>query len=156
LLGRDLVHLALMDLFGLMEVVFPPASVQSWCPAAVKHRPFGDAVFTLLWQASYGAENLDLLLHEEQGAEQFGLFQPIFQPYFPAWKKILVLPEPEGRDGVFVFRVSLGKVWRQIAIPANLTLDDLMDAILDSINFDFDHLYEFTYRDQFGATVSAS
>jgi hypothetical protein len=82
--------------------------------------------------------------------------QSIFRPYFPAWQKVLVLPEPEARDGVFVFRVSLGKVWRRIAIPADLTLDDLMGTILESVNFDDDHLYEFTYRNRFGASVHAN
>src|SRR6266542_231041 len=39
-IGNDMFHLALMDLFGLMEVEFPATPVQPWCPAAVKHRPF--------------------------------------------------------------------------------------------------------------------
>src|SRR5262249_42728493 len=99
LLARHLFHVALMDLFGLMEVVLPASPMQPWSPAAVKHRPFGDAVFTLLWQASYGTEALALLLRQEEGADPFGLLQPIFQPYFSAWKKKLVLPEPETRDG---------------------------------------------------------
>src|SRR5207248_10689832 len=46
MLGHDSFHLALMDLFGLMEVVFPASPVQPWCAAAVNHRPFGDSVFS--------------------------------------------------------------------------------------------------------------
>jgi hypothetical protein len=68
----------------------------------------------------------------------------------------LVVPASEVRDGVFMFRVSLGKVRRVIAIPADLTLDDLADAILDAVDFDRDHLYEFTYRDRLGRTVTVS
>ena len=46
--GRDFYLLALMDLFGLLEVEQPRRPVTPWCPAGVKHVPFGDAVFTLL------------------------------------------------------------------------------------------------------------
>ncbi|MBI1914976.1 MAG: plasmid pRiA4b ORF-3 family protein [Planctomycetes bacterium] len=156
-IGRNLFHVALMDLFGLLEVELPSSPVKPWCPAAIKHQPFGDAVFTLLWQSSFGSDNLDLLLHHNGNDEdgRFGRLQPIFQPYFPAWQKVFVLPEPEAKDGVFVFRVSLGKVWRQIAIPADLSLDDLVGAILDCFDFDSDHLYEFTYRDRFGGLARA-
>ena len=34
------------------------------------------------------------------------------------------------------------------------TLDDLATTILRSLKFDFDHLYEFIYRDRMGATVA--
>ena len=57
--------------------------------------------------------------------------------------------------GTFVFKVTLNDIWRRIAISAGATLDSLAAAILHSVRFDFDHLYEFVYRDPFGATVRA-
>ncbi len=39
-------------------------------------------------------------------------------------------------EGTFVFRVSLGKVWRLIALPADASLDDLVDWILRSVKFE--------------------
>ena len=65
------------------------------------------------------------------------------QPYFPQRVNNLKLPEPEFRDGVYYFKVSLGKPWRRIAIPANATLDDLAGCIIDAFDFDGDHLYAF-------------
>ena len=85
---------------------------------------------------------------------RFGDWQPLFQPYFPEWRENLELPVPEARDGVFVFRVSLGKPWRLIAMPAEATLDDLVDMILHSVEFDSDHLYEFSFRNRLGAEVT--
>ncbi|MCI0464096.1 MAG: plasmid pRiA4b ORF-3 family protein [Gemmataceae bacterium] len=158
--GPGFHHLALMDLFGLMEVEHPKKPPQPWCPAAVKHLPFGDAVFLLVggkvrnWLFDLEAE--DESDDEESRPEGFGRWQPIFQPYFPEWRNNLVVPEEGPRDGVFVFKVALGKVWRKIAIPARLTLEDLAGAILDSVDFDDDHLYEFTYRNRLGATVRVS
>ncbi len=74
---------------------------------------------------------------------------------FPEWRENLRFPEPELREGEFIFQVSLGKIWRLIAMPAGSTLDDLIGQILNSVDFDFDHLYEFTYRDRLGANVSS-
>jgi hypothetical protein len=156
-LGRAFYHLALLDLFGLMEVEHPRTPVQPWCPAGLKHLPFGDAVFSLLgekfaftWR---GADDED---EEAPGDVTFGRWQPIFQPYFPEWRNNLVVPGVEARGGIFVFRAALGKARRLIAIPARLTLDDLAGAILDSVDFDDDHLYEFTYRDRFGAEMTVT
>jgi Plasmid pRiA4b ORF-3-like protein len=59
----------------------------------------------------------------------------------------------EPRDGTFVFRVACGKVWRLIALPADATLDDLLEWVLRSFKFDNDHLCRFTYINRFGCTV---
>jgi hypothetical protein len=47
--------------------------------------------------------------------------------------------------------VQLGQLRSRIALPAHDTLDDLADTILDVLDFDSDHLYEFMYRNRFGA-----
>ncbi|MGO9464985.1 MAG: IS1096 element passenger TnpR family protein [Isosphaeraceae bacterium] len=160
-IGRDLYNLALLDLFGLMEVEQPSRPVAPWFPAGFKRRPFGDAVFTVLTALLFDSLGVmprrgeDDEEEEEPLVPRFGVWQPLFQPYFPEWQKNLEIPRPEPRDGTFVFRVSLGRIWRLIAMPADATLDDLVSVILRSVDFDFDHLYEFTYRDRMGAIVKA-
>jgi len=154
-LGRDFYQVALMDLFGLVEVDHPNSPVQPWCPASLRHTPFGDAVFTLLSVQVFSLGRLRRG-EEDEGAvagPAFGRWQSLFQPYFPEWRQVWSVPKPEAREGTFVFRVSLGKVWRRIAIPAAQSLDSLVSGVLKSVNFDYDHLYEISYRDRFGATV---
>jgi hypothetical protein len=160
--GRDFYLLALMDLFGLVEVEPPSRPVTPWSPASVSHSPFGDAVFTRL-TISHFDFLMDRAFPEEDEEEEgepdmsrFGAWQPLFQPYFPEWRENLQFPEPESREGEFIFRVSLGKVWRLIAMPAKATLGDLVALILRSMKFDDDHLYEFAYVDRQGATASAA
>jgi hypothetical protein len=156
---RDFYQLALMDLFGLMEVVPADPPVQPWSPEGVRHLPFGDAVFTLL----AGTVPIFGDVWEEEsedaggpgGAPCFGQWQKLFQPYFPDWRANLVVPAAEPRAGTFIFRVSVGKVMRKLAMPADATLDDLVAWILRSVDFDSDHLYEFSYRDRFGKTILA-
>lgn len=94
-------------------------------------------------------------LPPDEGEPAFGQWQAIFQPYFPEWRNNLVIPGPEFREGTFVFRASLGRTWRRIAIPADGDLDDLANAILNSMDFDHDHLWCFEYRDRRGAAVRA-
>jgi hypothetical protein len=161
---RDSYLLALTGLFGLMAVELPARPGSPWTPAAVKHTAFGDAVFNLLTSridvflgrdrfSDHADEDED---DEEDEAEEpavldvprIGAWQPVFQPYFPEWHDNLIFPVPEFRGGTHVFRVSLGGVWRRIAMPADAMLDDLVSLILKSVRFDFDHLYEFRYRDR--------
>ncbi len=184
---REFYILALMDLFGLVELIHPARPVTPWIPSGLKQRTFGDAVFTLLAPVNYGRMAPVILGLEADGQEgssddeyeddedveaadideddyeddeetemeqpSFGAWQPIFQPYFPAWQNNLVLPDVNFRQGTFVFRVSLGQIWRLIAMPAKSTLYDLVDMILRSLKFDDDHLHQFSYRNRMGATV---
>ena len=179
--GREFYLLALMDLFGLVEVKRPTRPITPWGPAAVGHVPFGDAIFILMttrlhliWggyvpeleledqeeedeELEDQEEEDEELEDQEEGAlelPRFGAWQPIFQPYFPLWQENLRFPERGPRQGTFVFRVSLGKIWRLIAMPADKTLDDLVHVILRSVEFDNDHLHEFSYRNRLGARVS--
>jgi hypothetical protein len=137
-----------MDLFGLVQVEFPRQQVPPWSPAGVRHRPFGDALWTLLAG--------DALQQLEEDEPAWGRWQPLLQPYFPEWQRTLTPPEAEPGQGLFVFRLAVGKFWCRIAMPAEATLDDLVGWVLKALDFDDDHLYEFTYRDRFGGTVRAS
>ena len=126
-IGRDLYQLALLDLFGLMDVKRPSQPVQPWRPASVGHLPFGDAVLTLLAEHFYNPGTLLALQRDENQAADFGAWQPLFQPYFPERRENLRIAAPEPRTGVFLFRVALGKARRLIAIPADAPLDDLVE-----------------------------
>src|SRR5205823_1097805 len=42
------------------------------------------------------------------------------------------------------------RVYRRIAIPGEITLEALSEAILDAFAFDNDHLHLFRYRNRFG------
>lgn len=129
-IGRAYYQLALMDLFGLLAVERPTVPVKPWIPVGVQHTLFGDTLLPLLARKCRFAS---LCAIEEPGAFEedsdfgqrdaagdvegeeplaemaLGGWQSFLQPYFPAYQKSLVLPEPERRDGTFVFRVSLGK-----------------------------------------------
>jgi len=150
-IGTDYYHLALMEMFGLVALRHaPPAKGAAWRPARVKPLPFGDAVFALLTGALFSSEVEEAL---ESGKVVFGRWQPLFQPFYPEWRSHLRVPRPKFRKGVFVFKASLGKVWRRIAVPARGNLDDLAGWILESFDFDRDHLYCFTYKGRWGAEV---
>jgi hypothetical protein len=63
----------------------------------------------------------------------------------------LILPAADFQTGIYIFKVALDKnLWRRIAIPAELTLLALSNAILAAYDFDHDHLYEFIYATRFG------
>jgi len=152
---RSFQHLALMDLFGLLEVEFPDRPVKPWCPASVTRLPLGDGVFFLLddWFSETGIFEIDNKI-DRASPPKFGYLQHLFTPYVPEWRNNLILDSTR-REGTFVFEVSLGQaVRRRIAIGDDNVLDDLAQAILQSVNFDNDHLYDFRFRDCFGGRIS--
>jgi len=154
-IGNEMASVALMDLFGLWQVEHSRQPVVPWRPTGLQHLPFGDAVMTLLYEQEYHSP-VDRIAEEVADSAKaipLGRWQPVFQPYFPEWRNNLVLPGVEARQGVYVFRFSLGRAWWRLAVPADATLDDLVGWILDALDFDHDHLYEFTYRDRFGAMI---
>lgn len=149
-IGNDYEHLLLLDMFGLLAVTpGRPSSTRAWLPARVDHVPFGDALFLLLCEApsTWGSDQT------EQITPTFGQWMGLLQPYFPQWRNNLIVPQAERREGSFIFKVSLGSVWRRIAIPDDATVEDLADLILYSVDFDYDHLYRFTCKDRFGSPI---
>lgn len=156
-----LFHYALLELFGLIRVEPGPLG-KAWSIREIQPTPFGQALMTLV--TSCAAEQLNRLLEddgEDEGEDEeeapvrsFTNCQAQFQTYFPEWQRGYVLPEQEAfQPGVYQFKVSLGKIWRRIVIPASATLDELSSAILQSVNFDNDHLHYFEYKNRFGVTA---
>jgi len=146
-----LYGVALLELFGFLSVEHGRSQEgQGWQVEHVTSTPLGIAVFALLSKELFGdwRKVRDL---EDTLPESFGVLQPAFQPYVPAWRNNLSLPAWTFREGVHMFKVSLGHhLWRRIAVPGGLALDTLAYAILDAFEFDYDHLYHFSYRNQFG------
>ncbi|MGH9840010.1 MAG: plasmid pRiA4b ORF-3 family protein [Blastocatellia bacterium] len=84
----------------------------------------------------------------------FDAYREAILPYFPEWQNSLTLPPSgEPRDGLFTFKVSLGKIWRRIVVPGHSSLESLQSTIQHAYDFDNDHLHCFIYKDRFGRTV---
>jgi len=145
-------NLAMLELFGLATIKpAPPVEGQGWQIERVFRTPLGDALLALL--GNYLRDHFDEILSEMDDLSEipFGVLQPAVQPYFPEWQNNLTFPDVGFREGIYIFKVGWSDVWRKIAIPANLSLDDLSSAILNAFRFDYDHLYQFTYPNRFGA-----
>jgi hypothetical protein len=146
-------NLALLDLFGLMSVQTGRTEAgQGWRLQQIRKLPLGDALIRLVVQTFKDNLNAQEATLSSASISQmnFGILQSQLQPFFPEWQTVWTLPGQGFQSGTYTFKVSLGKVWRRIAIPAELNLDDLAMAILDSYQFDADHLYEFSYKDRMG------
>lgn len=149
-------NLGIIDSFGLVKAEFgPPKAKTGWYLKRLTHTPFGNALLSLLVSKLRQA-----LEHSSDSDEEDNLLnslQSILQPYFPEWQKSLTVSDADAeesfQEGTHIFKVSLGNIWRRIAISADNNLDTFAYAILRAVNFDNDHLYNFTYRDRFGMQV---
>jgi hypothetical protein len=145
-------NVALLDLFGLVSVWHgAPEAGKAWSISRIFRTPFGDALFRLLSDIS--GDEIELWLpvkNRRAETAMFREFQSRLQPFFSEWRETLAPPEAAMSDGLYVFKVSLGRAWRRIAIPGRMTLEALSEAILESFDFDNDHLHLFRYRNRFG------
>ena len=153
---------------------------RGWLAGGARLTPWGEAVTWALIESSKedrlaaedredeswvevdlspGEENPDIdpASPEPDPASVFGVLQSAFQPYVSEWRTIYARPDREERPGTHIFKVTLGGwrvgnrgAWRRLAVPSELSLDSLADAILDAFQFDNDHLYDFRFRDESG------
>ena len=146
-----LYGVALLELFGFLSVAHGRTQEgEGWQIDHVTSTPLGMAVFALLGREVFSDFD-EMLELEENPLESFGALQPVVQPYVSAWQNNLVLPARAFRKGVHVFKVSLGRgLWRRIAIPGVLPLEELAETIIGAFEFTYDHLYRFSYRNRFG------
>lgn len=149
-------HLALMELFGLVKVEDAPVIPQKgWQIANIQSTEWGEALLLRLLQYSAYDERKFVLFDFDYPTEILTSdILSIIQPYRPHCQHTLQLPQLGFQDGLFVFKVILDKdTWRTIYIPAQSTLDDLGDGILEAYRFDDDHLYRYIYTTRFGTKV---
>jgi Plasmid pRiA4b ORF-3-like protein len=144
-------NIALLELFGLLVIEQgKPEDGKGWRIASLQRLPFGDALLSLLFSIGIHGElqdNVDV---------NFGQLQSYLKLFFPQWEHNLVFPKSDFNDGIYIFKVSINRSWRRIAIPAKRQLSWLANTIIDAFDFDSDHLYEFSYKDRFGRTLKIS
>jgi hypothetical protein len=126
-----------------------PQPGEGWHIDRITLTPTGAAFLALLY-TEFFSEHIFSPAAEDEIDLSSGALQKIVQPYLPEWVNSLTLPEAAFQNGTYIFKVALDKVWRRIAIDAHQPLAVLASAILESVHFDEDHLYEFSYRNRFG------
>lgn len=143
-----LCTLALLDLFGMVKVTHAkPEPGKAWQIDRIQRTAFGDAMLRLFQEEEIF---LSLMFNTEIEDGISRHLRDKLIPFFPEWKRNIELSEPEQKEGIYVFKVSLGSTWARIAIPSDHTLHALSASILDAYEFDYDHLYQFTYKNRYG------
>ena len=156
-------NLALMELFGLLEIrLMPRAQVQGWAPQPIRMTDWGRALVgsymdfiarSLMADAEQDSltPTLDVLSDPLVGFEQWS---ESVRPSIKEWRNDLIIPPLPFQPGPHVFKAALDKdCWRRIAIRGNASLDELALVILTAFDFDNDHLYQFSYKDRFGRLI---
>lgn len=143
-------NLGIMELFGFIAVTEdPPQPGLGRQIHQITPMPLGTSLLALLEEKYYSRLEPSRIPQGSHAAEA-GTLQPILEPYWPQWKRTLRVPQWTFRPGTHVFDMKLDRLWARLALPGGATLDDLATTILNVLEFDFDHLYEFGYRNRFG------
>ncbi len=147
-------NLALMQMFGWVNIsTAKPEAGKGWRVKRIQSLPMGEAMVRPLLKAYIDQD--DAWDAQSNLTHPWGDLQPYFQTYFPEWQQNLPAEKaPENQTGIYIFKVTLGKIWRRLAVPHHFTLERLGDLIRESMNFDSDHLDMFTYKDTIGHTIN--
>jgi hypothetical protein len=146
-------NLALLEMFGLVVITDgKPEPKKGWRIKSIKSTPWGEAIMVWFKQVCATTD-----IGFEEGIEQQSInqLQPLIRYYFPEWQQTLASPTMPFRSGRHIFKVSLQKCWRQIAMAGEANLWDFSRLILESVDFDTDHLDMFTYKSLAGHTLTA-
>ena len=140
--------LAGMELFKLTDIQHTkPDKAGGWKIKSLKLTEFGDFILNILLDNIEEQIEKYMFNYSLDDSNSFKLFQA----YFPDLKNThLIKTETLNRSGVFIFKISLHKAWRKVAIHHRATLESLADVILQSFNFDNDHLHSFRFLDTNG------
>lgn len=155
-------NLALMKLFGFIELDEKgTAAGEPWHITRVQHRPWGDALLYRLARLQYeklaGESESTSGWEDETGSLTTDDLQEDLKTFFPEWNRTLRRPGIAFRPEVHVFKVELyDACWWTMAVPGSATLHEVSSTILDTVTFDRDHLYRFTYKDPFGHQQSVN
>lgn len=153
---------ALMELFGILEIPRDsPNKGENWRIKSIHLSAFGDAFLHRISDRSPALALHTMRLDfdfdfddEEDDKNRAQWVGDFFREDFPDCLNTLQAIEAPFVDGIWEFKVSLGKIWRRIQTPADLTMDVLAAGILDAFRFDMDHMYEFQMRDRSGQKMS--
>lgn len=144
---------ALLELFGILDLPrVEPQEGENWRISAITTTEFGKALLDRVRkQLMFGGYLDDLLSGGKRERKWVG---ELFRDSFPNCRRTLSDPNVDVFvPGVWQFKVSWGKVWRRIVIPADAWMDELAYAILDAFEFDDDHLYAFQLRNKLGRSI---
>jgi hypothetical protein len=144
-------NLALMELFGFIRIEQDAAlSSEKWPIVKIEPTTWGSALINYF--SRYVTSFDDFFINEPSDKFQTESWGSELKTYISDWNASLVQPETVSIKDTVVIKVILGKVYRKIAIPSDICLDDLAVSILDAFDFSNDHLYEFIYKNDYGIT----
>ena len=144
---------ALLELFGILKIARAgQRNGENWRIQEIGMTEFGTAFIRRFHEPSVREWVFDTV--HSSSAETTGWLGDFYREYFPNCVNTLSQDQGAFVDGVWQFKVSQRNAWRRIVIPAELSTDELIEAILAGFDFDNDHLYELRLRDRTGRNIT--
>lgn len=159
----------LLDMFGFVDIKdAKPEDNKGWIIESVTPEKEAYKILTKAHELAYTIHQTTLFAEDKKPEESntyevkhdhtlkcFRIYADEISKVIPEFKKRITW-EFKTQPGIYLFKVSLGRVWRRIAIDYRKELDDLCVTILDAFDFDFDHLYDVSFSSPFGSPLKFS
>jgi hypothetical protein len=107
--------IALMEMFGLIKINHGKPDVdKGWRIKSIEVLPWGKAIME--WFGELYMNTFSSFTTEVEIRKMSSIAQPLLSYYFPEWQQTLSIPTMPFRAGLHVFKVSISKCWRRIAM----------------------------------------
>ena len=115
-------NLALMELFGFVRIELDSVlSKENWPIVKIKPTNWGRALLKCFSKEIAFFESFEFKPSDNEQAESWG---SEVKAYIPTWGKNLDQPHTDDViEGAVIFKISLGKVYRKLAVPSTGTVN---------------------------------
>ncbi len=151
------------SLFGIVDIA-DDKNTSKWTMKTIEITEFGEYALELFDYYRegilYNSLDFSIIDEEDENEDDEDFNYPIFGSLVPNLEKTFDTEEEEEdkevevKTGKFIFKIIIGKAWRKIQIDSRYDLDELCREILDAFDFDYDHLYGVTYRNNYGEKIT--
>lgn len=143
-------NLTILEMFGFIEIS-DNSNVLSkkWTISEIKFTQLGLYIFQIL-KSILNKSKYEFYCGNAFPIPIKNLLHKQLKSLFKDYKTDLQLTDKIQIENDLIFKVSLGRIWRKIAVPSDYSLDSFCDYIIDCFDFDHTHLYSITIKNRFG------
>ncbi len=143
-------NLTLLEMFGFIEILDNSNQLsKKWCINEIKFTQTGLYIFQVVKNV-LKKTNVEFYCGNTFPISIKNLLQKQIKSLFNDYRTDLQLTDKIQIENDLIFKVSLGRIWRKIAVPSDYSLDFFCDYIIDCFDFDHDHLYDLIIKNRFG------
>lgn len=143
-------NLVLLEMFGFVEIIDNSNIVsKKWNLQQITIKDIGLLFYEEIYTVVEKFEG-DFFYQDFFPIEFKMQLQERFKKLLPNYSTDIQIKTTKQTNKEYIFKVTLGRIFRRIAIPSDYPLGSFCSYLIDCFDFDHSHLYRITIKNRFG------